>query len=131
MVLKDRAVLIDVELPCERAVAADVREALARLEHIGSVTGDAMLVASELVTNVVTHGDWDPGRRIELTVAEGRDALLISVRDPTNARSPAAPAPGPLEPGSGLGLVIVTALARRWGTDHTDGYFAWAELAKP
>ena len=129
MVLKDGVALMRTEVRCDRSAASAVRGSISDLDHLGWLAGDAMLVASELVTNVVTHMGCDPDHRIELEVTEGSNAVCISVRDADESRT-APPRPGSLELGGGLGLVIVDALARKWGTSRDHGYHVWAELAK-
>ena len=117
------------EVRCDRTAASAVRGTIGGLDHLGWLAGDAMLVASELVTNVVTHMGCDAGHRIVVKLTEGRDAVCISVRDADESRT-ASPRPGSLELGGGLGLVIVDGLARHWGTSRARGYHVWAELAK-
>jgi hypothetical protein len=63
------------EVRRDRTAASAVRGSIGGLDHLGWLAGDAMLVASELVTNVVTHMGCDPEHRIELEVTEGRDAV--------------------------------------------------------
>lgn len=117
------------EVRCDRSAASAVRGSISDLDHLGWLAGDAMLVASELVTNVVTYMGCDPDHRIELEVTEGSNAVCISVRD-ADEPGTASPRPGSLELGGGLGIVIVDALAREWGTSRDHGYHVWAELAK-
>jgi anti-sigma regulatory factor (Ser/Thr protein kinase) len=86
---------------------------------------EASLVATELVTNAVIHGQSDVTVRI-CTTGEG---VRISVAD----TSPAMPAMGcPSERGSsGRGLNIVSGLAAAWGTEATvTGKMVWAELRR-
>jgi anti-sigma regulatory factor (Ser/Thr protein kinase) len=129
VVFKDGVALLWTEVRCDRAAASAVRGAIEELDHLGWLAGDAMLVASELVTNVVTHTICDSSHRITIEVAESRDAVSISVCD-TDESGAASPPPGSLELGGGLGLVIIDALAREWGTSRDRGYHVWAELAK-
>jgi len=84
---------------------------------------DAMLLVSELTTNAVVHA------RTGLTVAieRGRDAMRISVHDASPVtlrnRSPRSRSQ------SGRGLVLVAAVADRWGSDVTDGgKVVWADV---
>ncbi|MFG2812335.1 ATP-binding protein [Streptomyces sp. NPDC048410] len=86
---------------------------------------DAVLVASELVTNAVQHA-----RRRSIRVVVERitpSMVRVAVAD----FSP--PLPEPCTPNdcgeSGRGLVVVMALATNWGTDERRwGKVVWAEL---
>jgi hypothetical protein len=85
---------LNVEVQCDPAAASVVRTSMSRLADIDWVLGDAMLVASELVTNAVTHSGCDPSHCIQVQVYEEPDALLISVRDPGLSAPPAGDAGG-------------------------------------
>jgi anti-sigma regulatory factor (Ser/Thr protein kinase) len=73
---------------------------------------NAELVASELITNAITHAGA-PAISLELTCLEGTRALAIVVTDPSPLppvkHDPAADAE------HGRGLHIVDALSARWG----------------
>ena len=129
MVWRDNGQLLQIEVRCDRTASATVRAAISGLDHLGWVSGDAVLVASELVTHVVTHGGCDGRRRIGVEITETRDALGISVSETDAAHPPVPPSHRALQPRTGLGLVIVDALAREWGTEHDPGYRAWAEIS--
>jgi anti-sigma regulatory factor (Ser/Thr protein kinase) len=112
---------------CDELAPAAVRDKMKSLPGLGSARGDAMLVASELVTNAVCHSlcTEDDFVRVRIT-RDGR--LRISVLDPGASGNTAEIADRPIELG-GLGLKVVEQLAARWGTDrHDDGYRVWAEL---
>ncbi len=130
MVLKDATQLLCIELACDRTAAASAREAVAGLTDLGWIGGDARLIASELVTNVITHVGCHAQGRIELEVTDSGTAIGISVRDRDTQAPPVHARPRSLVPSHGLGLMILAALARAWGTDHDGGYRAWAELGK-
>lgn len=82
-----------------------------------------VLVASELVTNVVLHGHGPPRLRlvplrpgVRLEVHDG------SLRRPRRRAASAADA-------HGRGLLIVSAYADRWGTERdVNGKYVWAEF---
>jgi anti-anti-sigma regulatory factor len=86
--------------------------------------GPACIVVTEMVNNVVAHA------RTPMTVLLGLrgDTMSVAVRD----RSPAAPRfAGPVEPTSygGRGLLLIDAVARRWGNlPLTGGKVVWALL---
>jgi two-component sensor histidine kinase len=104
-----------------------VRQELRSLRDLGRALHDALLVASELVTNAVRHSLC---REDEfLTVGVTRDERLrVAVLDPGASGQSAEIANRPVELG-GLGLKVVEELAAAWGTERRDnGYRVWAEL---
>ena len=123
------AEMLQLELACTPAAASAVREEMARMDDVGWVLGDAMLVATELVNNAVSHSGCDEAHTVSVAIHRERDGIVISVRDPGISGRAAAAFTEAVEVGGGLGLVIVDALARRWGTDRDQGYHVWAELA--
>lgn len=98
----------------------------------------ARLVVGELAANAVTHGRL-PGRDFLLTMAlapvldRGRGVLRIKVTDSRGERLPTpVPAPCPADD-HGRGLVLVDALALRWGVVPRlpSGKTVWAEVPGP
>lgn len=94
----------------------------------------AALLVSELASNAVRHGRL-PGRDFSLRVTVEHDlaTLRIEVSDSCGEKIPAlpdTPAPGSEGSESGRGLLLVDALAARWGTDlrHPSGKTVWAEF---
>ncbi|MFF0061830.1 ATP-binding protein [Streptomyces sp. NPDC005279] len=97
----------------------------------GSTASDnAALVVAELASNAVLHARV-PGRDFALRLEHRTDALRIEVADVRGDRPVAAP---PMTTATtadhGRGLVIVDALASRWGvTDRPGpGKVVWAEI---
>jgi anti-sigma regulatory factor (Ser/Thr protein kinase) len=90
--------------------------------------GDAMLVASELVSNAVVHsgGTEQDHLWVHVTLRDGR--LCISVRDPGRSGQVAKPRRAN-DAFGGLGLRLVEQLSQRWGTERNGGQRVWAELA--
>ena len=85
--------------------------------------GDASLIVSELATNTVVHGCC----RFEVAVQFDPGTVTLSVSD-SSAALPAIRDPSPADP-HGRGLLVVDALARRWGWVQTRaGKRVWAEL---
>lgn len=90
------------------------------------------LIAAELTSNAVRHGHV-PGRDFHLRLTAAPEALRIEVTDTRTERVPPSSvqeAPGDAE--SGRGLLLVTRLATRWGTDPrptAPGKTVWAELS--
>ncbi|HEX5266586.1 MAG TPA: response regulator [Acidimicrobiales bacterium] len=90
------------------------------------ITDDALLVATELVTNAFVHA----GSHCRLSVRLAAGVLRLEVRD----HGPGVPDPratvGTDE--SGRGLLLVSGLCSAWGVDATGpGKVVWAELASP
>ena len=88
-----------------------------------SVVDDASIVVAELATNAMLHA------RSEFIVSLSfqSDAVRVSVRDASSSL-PAMQDPTP-DSISGRGLVLVSAVAQRWGTELlADGKVVWAEL---
>jgi anti-sigma regulatory factor (Ser/Thr protein kinase) len=90
--------------------------------------GDAALLVTELVANVVDHVAGEASFTLELTLSERW--LRIAVADGTALRPVVrefdADAP------RGRGMLLVAGIADRWGTeDHADGKRVWFELAPP
>lgn len=86
----------------------------------------ALLLVSELVTNVVLHART-PG---EVVVALHRTGLRVEVHD----RSDRLPVPKDYGPdaGTGRGLRLLGALSSSWGAEPTGaGKVVWFELSPP
>ena len=91
---------------------------------VGEIVEDALVVAEELVANVVDHAHT----RFALVVRLTRRVLRISVHD----ESAVEPVLRPFDPHAsrGRGLQLVASLSERWGCDHDDrGKTVWAEFA--
>ena len=118
---------------CDRFAPGVVREALAGLPQAdqGWVLGDAMLVASELVSNAVRHSGSAEDQIVSVDVRRAADRLEISVSDPGESGGRAELSDRPMESG-GLGLKVVDQLSARWGSERRGGgYRVWAELPLP
>ncbi|WP_229789321.1 ATP-binding protein [Pilimelia terevasa] len=106
-----------------RAARELVTEACARGE-LAPLAGAACTVVTELVNNAVVHARTP----LELVIGLRADGLDIAVHDGSaqlpQPRQPVAPA----APG-GRGMVMVAALATRWGADpRPGGKVVWATL---
>ncbi|WP_328486065.1 ATP-binding protein [Streptomyces zaomyceticus] len=93
-------------------------------------TSDIRLVVSELATNALAHGsDAEHGFLVRLEPDDGGIRLEVhDSRDPHQSLpGPACPAP---EAETGRGLLIVTALADRWGIDprRPFGKIVWSHF---
>ncbi|WP_250290778.1 ATP-binding protein [Streptomyces atroolivaceus] len=88
----------------------------AHLSDWGLPTESAAHIVSELAANATVHGRV-PGRDFQLSLAVHDDELLrIAVTD-TRGERLTLPAPPADFAESGRGLLIVEALADRWGVD--------------
>lgn len=102
-----------------RALAARRAHELGRPE----LADDAALVASELVTNALLHGDGCRGIR----VTAGDGGLRVEVRD-GNKEPPLLGYPSE-ESLTGRGLRLVASLSAAWGAEmEADGKVLWAEV---
>ncbi|MFE7751411.1 ATP-binding protein [Streptomyces sp. NPDC057428] len=91
----------------------------------GDSTHAAALVVAELASNAVRHGRLE-GRGFRLTLVRLPGAgLRIEVTDPRGERLPVRSA-------SGLGMVVVDALAADWGVRPfpPSGKTVWAEMSR-
>jgi anti-sigma regulatory factor (Ser/Thr protein kinase) len=87
-----------------------VREVLARCP----AAGDAILLTSELVANALQHTATAAGGDFEVTASHGPGGLRVTVTDNGSDSTPTVVPPAPLAI-SGHGLMLVAALADRWG----------------
>lgn len=104
----------------------------AQLGSWGLPSEAAAQIVAELAANAATHGRL-PGRdfRLELAVRDDGKLLRIAVTDTRDDRLPPASAPfAPADDESGRGLLIVGALADRWGValGPAPRKTVWAEL---
>jgi anti-sigma regulatory factor (Ser/Thr protein kinase) len=87
------------------------------------------LLASELVTNAVRHGATDPHESILLRAEHVDHTVRVEVCDEgLTTFDGDASGTGLLEPG-GNGLMLVEALATRWGVDPGRPKCVWFEAA--
>ncbi|MGH2894225.1 MAG: ATP-binding protein [Solirubrobacteraceae bacterium] len=118
-------------LPCAPSASAAVREELSRIDGLGWVLGDVMLVASELVNNAVVHSGGMPHHDLQVRASRHAGRLTVSVRDPGLSGASAESTPSAQMQSGGWGLRIVDALCERWGEEREDGYRVWAEIGLP
>jgi anti-sigma regulatory factor (Ser/Thr protein kinase) len=124
------AQILRLRLRCDSSAPKLAREAFGQLDVTGPARDDALLIVSELATNAVLHSGSDPTEEIEIVAEYLPDGLRIEVTD--GGRSGNAPAPRTAEysgPG-GMGLRVVQAIARGWGTEQCNGTRVWAELPR-
>ena len=109
------------EIPRSRRFVADV------LARCGRDVSDAvLLVASELVTNAVRHGNGD----VELRIDVEDDKVRLEVLDEGHVKVVAPRrAPSPTAIG-GRGLHLVREVSHKWGSgfDPAGRTMVWAEV---
>ncbi|MFI0232833.1 ATP-binding protein [Streptomyces sp. NPDC017086] len=89
----------------------------------GPANQTVTLIAAELVSNAVRHGHV-PGRDFRLRLTADPDALWLEVTDTRTERLPELRVPCGE---SGRGLMLVEALADKWGvTPRQPGKTVWA-----
>ena len=105
-----------------RFVAEKIRE-----WELEEISDDALLVASELAANAVTHAESGFRLRVSLTSSSFR----IDVFDTGSGTPEPQPARSNLE--FGRGLHLVGAITTAWGLEVVPeiGKLVWAELARP
>lgn len=111
--------------------SADLGQMRAAISRIAAPTGvpaeDAVLAASELVTNALTHSFG--ACRLQAWNPQPSGPLRIEVRDTMPLALPPALPAKPAAPG-GRGLSIVDQLSDRWGVRIHDGLgkTVWFEI---
>lgn len=96
------------------------------LEMEGIGAEDVQLITSELATNAVEHGAGD---RMMLVLSGDGERVRVELTD-GGGGEPRVRAPG-AEEENGRGLMIVTAVAARWGVRRDGGGTrVWAEVPR-
>lgn len=117
----------ELELPPRPASAAEARQ------FVGSALGDAdagsrevgVLLASELVTNAVVHGEGP----LRISIGRHGDTVRVEVSDAALAVPKVQPPD--LARTHGRGMAIVESFASRWGAQPLPGGLGkvvWFEL---
>lgn len=122
-----------VTLPAARQAAGLARQAVRAAVadwRLAYLADEAVLLASELITNAIQHTGPDTPTTV-LRIEYAGTWLRIEVHDGC-PRQPRPRIPDSLDE-SGFGLVLVDALAAKWGVQRTaSGKAVWAELdARP
>jgi anti-sigma regulatory factor (Ser/Thr protein kinase) len=100
-----------------------------QLPGIDAIREDALLVASELVSNAVLWAGCDPTEEIEVVADRIPNGIRIAVADVGRAdRPPDFGAPNAASLGE-LGLRLLDTIAWRWGIERRGQLSLWAELA--
>lgn len=119
----------ETRLTCDESAPAAARAVIRALDPGAAVIGDAMLLASELITNAVRHSGCRQDEEITLRAEMIGRGVRIEVRDP--AHSGAVPyLAAPDDHFGGMGLRLVEALSDRWGSERGVEQTVWAELRR-
>jgi len=109
---------VEFRLPAGSAAPGLARDRLAPLLLLPrSKSEDAILLASEVVTNAVRHTGSARFDDVLVRVASSDDHVRVEVLNPGEAFDPPAPRT-PSTTGTGLGLFLVDALADAWGVER-------------
>jgi anti-sigma regulatory factor (Ser/Thr protein kinase) len=120
---------ISLEVPCDTGAPKVVRDALRAAHDGGWSLADGLLIASELITNAVTHSGCHGADQLHVEIERDPECLRISVEDPGLSEQDAELQHGERSGPGGWGLQIIEQLSAQWGTERPDGYRVWAELA--
>jgi anti-sigma regulatory factor (Ser/Thr protein kinase) len=124
-----------VELPATLAAAGAARDWATAVPVTSSLKnaerGDVMLVISELVTNAVRHANGGQGHdTVSVAVGIATARLRIEVCDTGAGFSvDGVDRCASDEPG-GRGLLIVDAIAQRWGASRDGRHCVWLEIKR-
>lgn len=93
---------------------------------LDALTETCVQIASELITNALSHARGESHFTLLLMYAAGTSRVEVRDEDGVNLPVKRDPADSDIE---GRGLIIVEALSERWGVRVTDsGKSVWAEL---
>ncbi len=102
------------------------------LDELDGLDGDERnrlaLLVSELVTNSVRHARLRDGETVSLAVSVG-ERIRLEVTDPGPGFDPARE-PERANRDNGWGLMLVDALATRWGVERDTATRVWLELER-
>ncbi|MEU5347241.1 ATP-binding protein [Streptomyces sp. NPDC020766] len=95
-------------------------------EHLGVPCPEVQLCVSELLTNVIVHLGEDTPVTVRLAHDDGRTRLEVTDPDPYSWLILRRAAP---DDETGRGLLLLDAVALRWGVDQgPGGKTVWCEL---
>jgi anti-sigma regulatory factor (Ser/Thr protein kinase) len=89
---------------------------------------ETQLLASELVTNSVRHGDLSERDTVLVRISLASDCLRLEIENPGTAGVVASNGSAP-RAGRGYGLQIVDRVATRWGVSRGQSTSVWFEMA--
>ena len=113
-------------LPPRPEAAASARRALDGLTLPPDRVALVRLLVSELVTNSIRHGALDADQPVRLTARVTGDRVRVEVADAGAGFAPRSGGPQPRK--DGWGLVLLDALAERWGVEQSGATTVWFEV---
>lgn len=122
---------ISLSVTASATAARRVREALASGSDIlhRRLGREGLLLLTELVNNAVIHGSRNPSDEVSVEIWEASTSVRVEVRDDGGAGFTWRHPPDSPERVTGYGLVLVDAVAGRWGIDASTGRTCvWFEL---
>lgn len=121
---------VSLSLSAVPGAAGQARRALAGASEVllKRLGRDGLLLLTELINNAVLHGSRGPVAEVSVDVRESSKSVRVEVRDDGAGFTWRHPSGGP-ERAAGYGLVLVDAVADRWGIDtSTERTCVWFEL---
>jgi hypothetical protein len=130
-IVRERVELLVMEVRCDTAAPAAVRASMSSLRGLGWALGDAILIASELVTSIVRQTGRASGRWLEVRVSRDFGSILIAVARPRHGGHRPRGDDRWRQVSDGhaideLGRMVIDRPARRWGADSDR---MWAQVA--
>ena len=123
----ERAERLAFSVTASPSAAPQARHAVA--SHLSERLGrDGLLLLTELVNNAVMHGSSSPADRVSVDLFDLGERVRVEVRDDGAGFTWRGPPDDPNR-ATGYGLVLVEAVADRWGIDTASGRnCVWFEL---
>lgn len=116
------------DFPADLAVLKVIRAFIGGLADGLATADDAVLAGSELAANAIEHATPDGGS-ITVTVTVTDDMIRVDVTDADPDSMPCV-ADADADAEEGRGLLLVGALASRWGCDFApESKTTWCEFA--
>lgn len=122
------------EIPASPRAPAEARRWVSDLDEDldASARERVMLLLSELVSNSVRHGQLVPGDHVDISVTRHDRTIRVEVHDEglgfdLASVYPPRPSHGP-DADQGYGLVLLDAMAARWGVDAARPTTVWFEF---
>jgi anti-sigma regulatory factor (Ser/Thr protein kinase) len=125
--------LAEIALPLDRRAPGAARLSIAHCIS-GLVTPqilhDAELLASELVTNSLRHGQLTEHDTVLLRIYLAADTLRLEIQDAGIGGTVAARQPDRQDGGGGFGLTLLDLIASRWGVHRGHATTVWFEMGR-